>query len=227
MIISHAWRFIFIKTTKTAGTSIEMALRPYLGRDDIASFLEGRPGQHHLAPISAYRPRDFFKMLRGRRKVRYRQHTAAADIRRWIPSSIWDGYYKWAVVRNPWDRAISSYHWRVKGKKHPDLGIDATITQPEHLDYLQRTSWGLYTIGGEVVVDELIRYENLESDLEGVRRHLGLPEPLSLPRAKGSFRTDHRTYREVLSNETCNRIAEVCGPEIELMGYSLDLSSPP
>ena len=35
MIVSHKNRFIFLKTRKTAGTSIEISLRPYCGPDDI------------------------------------------------------------------------------------------------------------------------------------------------------------------------------------------------
>lgn len=40
MIISHAHRFIFIKTEKTAGTSLEIALSRYCGSDDITPFWE-------------------------------------------------------------------------------------------------------------------------------------------------------------------------------------------
>src|SRR5690554_5738319 len=37
MIVSHRHKFIFIKTKKTAGTSIELALRQICGPEDIIS----------------------------------------------------------------------------------------------------------------------------------------------------------------------------------------------
>ena len=35
MIISHKYKFIFLKTKKTAGTSIEISLSRYCGNNDI------------------------------------------------------------------------------------------------------------------------------------------------------------------------------------------------
>jgi hypothetical protein len=37
MILSHRYRFIFLKTGKTAGTSVEIALSEYCGAEDIRS----------------------------------------------------------------------------------------------------------------------------------------------------------------------------------------------
>lgn len=37
MIISHKYKFIFLKTKKTAGTSFEIALSRYLGEDDVVT----------------------------------------------------------------------------------------------------------------------------------------------------------------------------------------------
>jgi hypothetical protein len=48
MIISHDHKFIFIKSKKTAGTSIELALRPLCGREDIIA-----PVREEDEPMSA------------------------------------------------------------------------------------------------------------------------------------------------------------------------------
>ena len=42
MIISHKYKFIFVKTGKVAGTSVEMALRPYLGKNDVVTPVDSR-----------------------------------------------------------------------------------------------------------------------------------------------------------------------------------------
>jgi len=59
----------------------------------------------------------------------------------------------------------------------------------------------------------------LEEELEEVRQHLGLPEPLELPKAKSGIRKDKRHYSDVLSEAEKDRIAELFKDEIELMGY--------
>jgi hypothetical protein len=81
LIISHEYRYIFIKTAKTAGTSIEMALSRYCGPDDIITPLwkkdeekrqamGGRGPQHHMAPLHAYGPKALYKLLLRARRNR-------------------------------------------------------------------------------------------------------------------------------------------------------------
>ena len=76
MIVSHRHRFIFIKTRKTAGTSIEIALSPHCGPEDIISPIAkddeqfrhelGYPGpQHYLKDKSEYGLGDWWQRLRG------------------------------------------------------------------------------------------------------------------------------------------------------------------
>lgn len=76
-----------------------------------------------------------------------------------------------------------------------------------------------YSIDGKVVVDRVCRYENIAAELEEVRNLLKLPEPLSLPFAKSTTRSDKRSYQDILSMSDRDRIAEIFADEIELMGY--------
>jgi len=84
---------------------------------------------------------------------------------------------------------------------------------------LKRKGFQIYTLKGKVAVDNICRYECLEEELEEVRQHLGLPEPLELPKAKSGIRKDKRHYSDVLSEAEKDRIAELFKDEIELMGY--------
>ena len=84
---------------------------------------------------------------------------------------------------------------------------------------LKRKSEGVYTINGKVVVDKICKFENIAEEMEDVRKQLGLPEPLDLPRAKSGTRKDKRSYREVLSEEEKEKIAEFFADEIKLIGY--------
>lgn len=228
MIISHRHRFIFIKTNKTAGTSVEIALSRFCGEDDVITQLPpkdeatraslgGRGAQHHYAPLSTYGLRDFKnRLLHRHRKIRYYNHISGQEIREFIGADVWDGYFKFCIERNPWDRVISLYYW--VNKSEPRMPISDFVAS-DAIRILKERGRGLYTLNGEVAADRICLFESLADDLEEVRQQIGLPDRLELPRAKASHRKDRRSYRELLSDEDRDRIAELFSEEIELFGY--------
>ena len=88
-----------------------------------------------------------------------------------------------------------------------------------HVRSLHRKGYQVYTIRGKPAVDKICRYEDLSEELEFVRRTVGLPAILELPRAKGGHKTDERHYREVLTKEQGDQIAKLFYREIRIMGY--------
>ncbi|MFZ2630047.1 MAG: sulfotransferase family 2 domain-containing protein [Desulfosalsimonadaceae bacterium] len=228
MILSHNYRFIFIKTNKTAGTSIEIALSKFCGQADIISPNEpedeilrrdmgGRAPQHYLAPLKDYRLIDVYRYIaRRRKKHRFYHHMPASEIKALVGDDIWNSYYKFCVERNPWDRVISFYYWRLK--KNPDQTITEFIDSgmPQ---VLHNNGYGLYTIDGAISVNRVCLYENLEQELEAVRNRLNLPEKLALPKAKASRRQDKRNYRDIFNPEDRDKIEKMFSREIALFGY--------
>jgi len=76
---------------------------------------------------------------------------------------------------------------------------------------------------GQVLVDRIIRYENLNTELAEVFQELGVEFSGAINhRAKGSFRASRAPYQELLNPEQKKRIARLFSWEIELMGYSMD-----
>lgn len=226
MIVSHKHKFIFIKTRKTAGTSIEIALSQYCGPDDIItpmsevdeakrSELGFRGAQNYLADKSEYGFMDWLRLLRGKKKRRFFNHVPASIVREQVGSDVWDSYYKFTFERNPYDKAVSKYFWSTKKKQQP----------PNINDYLQNcqaykiSNWDLYSLGENLAVDFVGKFENLAEDLEKVRLKLSLPGELVLPHTKGKTRKDKRPYSELLNEKTHQRIATVCQREIELLQY--------
>ena len=225
MIVNHEHRFIFLKTRKTAGTSVEIALSKYCGPDDVITPIAAedeekrralgfRGPQNYELPKSAYGAWDWIRFLaRGRRKGFY-NHAPAAFVRRFVGEEIWNGYYKFSFERDPYDKAVSRYFWSTRKKKR----------RPEVADYLERaplkllSNWDVYAIDDEIVVDFLGRFENLRDDLAQVTTKLGLPE-LDMPRSKGGYRKDKRHYSHVLDGRARKRIERVCARELETFGY--------
>ena len=228
MIISHKYKFIFLKTNKTAGTSIEIALSGVCGDDDIISPISPedektrselgfRGPQHNVASAQEYGIVDAAKLLvKGRKKNRFYNHMPASEVKALIADDAWNNYYKFCFERNPWDRVISLYYWRCKTEPRPSIEqfIDSGA-----LKRLKRKGLELYSIDGQVVVDKVCRFENIAAELETIRTQLGITEKLELPHAKSRFRKDKRSYRDILDEAQKTRIADMFSDEIELMGY--------
>jgi len=228
MIISNDYKFIFVKTMKTAGTSIEIALSRFCGPSDIItpisredekirSSLSYRGPQNYLTPFSDSTFREWIKfLLKGERKKRFYNHISAKKINQYIGQTVWDSYYKFCFVRNPWDRLISQYYWRYKSEPRPTITEFLASNKPLQL---KRLGYDLYMINDQVAVDKICRFENLSEELVTIRTRLGIPEKLELPRAKSRFRKDKRNYREILNEAEQVKIAELFSDEINLLGY--------
>ena len=227
MIINHTYKFIFIKTLKTAGTSLEIALSGFCGPDDVITPIGeadeilrqalGFRGPQNYQFRGIYQPnqtpRSFF--LQQERKEFY-NHATAQFIRAHTSEHIWSSYFKFCFERNPFDKAISLYYFLVA--KNPKLPSNITdclqATSVEHL-----SNWYRYTINEQIAVDFVGRYECLHEDLEKIRQKLKIDQKISLPWAKGNFRQDRRHYSEVLSPENRVLISTICAKEIRHFNY--------
>ena len=228
MIISHKHKFIFLKTVKTAGTSIEIALSKYCGPDDIITPASpedeitrselGYPGpQNCFSPIRKYDLQDIFKWIReGKKKLRFYNNMPAEKIKARIENDVWDSYYKFCFERNPWDRTISLYYWLNQSESRPTI---SKFINSEDILFLKKRGYNTYTIDRKIVVDKICKFENIIEELETIRIQLGIPEKLDLPRAKSRFRKDKRSYRDILNEDDRDRIAELFRDEINLFGY--------
>lgn len=230
MILSHKHRFIFIKTVKTAGTSIEVFLSKRCGPQDIVTPIvppiEGHQPRNYegfINPIPEIvdRPGKLFSALRHTITscTKFYNHMPAREVKNRVPIHIWNGYFKFCVERNPWDKVLSHYHMHV-AREGGSLSFD---------DYLARRRFPInyfrYTdrSGRNVVVDRIVRYENLLAQLGEVFSQLNIPFDGTLGvAAKSEYRADRRPYQEVF-NEAQRRIVEnAFAKEIQLYGYRFE-----
>ena len=232
-IVSHTHRYIFLKSRKTAGTSVEKWLSGALKKGDwIATAPENLPlpvGFWDSSNTLAYGRLE--KTLK--RVCRYglgfpkgtlfREHMVAAEVRAAVSETIWQSYTKIVIERDPWDRFISLWRWRAS-EAGPRVDFDTFLDMVE----LESTSDAvrgysnlpIYTIDGAVVVDRVLRYHVLRSELDHLRSALSLPLSLdALPNRKSGYRKQEDDLR-TLSNGQVARIARVCAEEISLLGWS-------
>lgn len=224
MIINHEYKFIFLKTRKTAGTSIEIALSKFCGTNDVITPITkedeltrqemGFPGpRNYGVPLKYFRKFDWIRGIQKGERHKFYNHANAKFVRDRIPAKIWDNYFKFTFERNPFDKAISRYYWSTV-EPRPKISEYLNSTRIELL-----SNWNIYTINDQIAVDFVGRYEYLNDDLETIKEKLRLGLDLNLPKAKGKYRKSREHYSNVLNSEARTRIEIVCAKEIAALGY--------
>lgn len=202
MIISHKYKFIFIKTVKTAGSSIIVDLNKFLAEDDICSDIfpneTGHEPKNNLYPWGILFPRlknepnfknkklvfIFYKFFHFFKKVtvKYKQHLKATEIRSKIGEKKFNSYFKFCVERNPIDVCISDFNMR------KSRGL--VSNWKEYIDNKKFPyNYKFYTDQDDrVLVDRIIKYENLENELLKISKELGIPFKNLKSRVKSTYK---------------------------------------
>mgnify|MGYP003123864328 CR=1 FL=1 len=228
MIVSHRHRFIFVKTHKTAGSSLEVALARECGDGDIVSHMEdniasGLP--RNYGPTSAlgpiYNRHKLLRKLLSRHSpllgAFYYEHMAASRIRELVGEDVWNSYFTFCFERNPWDKVVSYYLWKKHGQHKPMLPFDEYIARKPHR--LPRDS-DLYWDDSGIMVDRVFEFRDLSAGLAELRERLGLELPEPLPREKTGVAMERRPYTEYYSDGSREAVARLFAREIETMGYT-------
>lgn len=221
MLVSHAHRFIFLRTEKTASTSLTSALHPLMEPGDETTAM-ARPPWAKWSPIhhGALKRRlpDMFGL---------HTHATAAQARRVLGAKVFDSYFKFAVERNPWDRQLSLYDHRCwKTDRTPNFDQDMKSAVYRNTEYCRLNNWSIYAIGDEIVADRVLRYETLADDIAALWADLGLDAPTELPR-KRAYRSDRPHYSTFYSPETRDLVGRWYRNEIEALGYEFEPAPQP
>lgn len=232
MIISHKHRFIFIKTRKTAGTSIDIALSKVCGDEDIITDC-GLPEDRELREVCGGKPtqniyydgkytfRHWLEYIRKRKKIHFKEHLPAEKAKKMLGHDTWNRYFKFCVERNPWDKALSLYYWRTRDMDSPPSFINFLRScKHKHL-----SNWYFYTINDELAVDYVVQYAELTKELENIAQKLRFTKPVELPRAKGGYRSIKNKQQKLIGKNETNIIEKICHKEIKCFGYRLEDSS--
>ena len=215
MLLSLSHRFLFVHVPKTGGFSIREALQPYASRPDryLVNRMLDRVGIHvnHWGPPAMRR---------------FRRHASARQAQHHLPRAAFDELYKFAFVRNPWDRMVSFYHYVLSRPDHHRHEQVKSLPDFEHyLRYEARRGKEsqkdlLVDRHGNVLVDFVGRYESLQEDFAYLRAKL-----LVVCKLEHHNRSKHRDYRQYYNSRTVNLVAELFQEDIELFGYTFDATS--
>lgn len=228
MIISHSHKFIFVKTQKTASTSMEIALSALCDKNDIVTpitladekirqKLGYSSPQNYRISFSKYTLQDLYKLFtKGTFKTFY-NHISCEEIQAILGKKTYNDYYKFCFERNPYDKAISLFFH--EGGYNKWQSIEQFIRQG---GLKKIKGYDQYTIGKTLAVDAIFKFEDMETALQTISEKLNLKDPLKLPdvKLKSGFRKDTRSYTEVLTETEKQLIDTIWARERVLMGYT-------
>jgi hypothetical protein len=210
VLISNSHRFIFVHIPKTAGMSLRHVLTPFTNgseRKGFRRFLSNLP-----VPESP-------------EKVAFPLHVTARWARTKLPPQVFDGYLKFAVSRNPYDRAVSYVEFlkQTPHLKRYEQYRDASFTEAlEMMGQRRRSETQLDMVAdaeGRMLIDRVLRMETLDEDFEALCKDLGLP-PLQLPKHNTTQRghyTDH-----FATPQAREQVEALFGADFDAFGYSRD-----
>jgi hypothetical protein len=212
MLISFEYKFIFLKTFKTASTTTDVYFEQYCA-DNLT---EQRERLETISEKGIIGARKFKKLFREE-DLKYINHQPAKKLKRNIGDDIFNSYYKFCNVRNPFDLVVSNYFYYRKNK---DLTFDEFILDSSNLEKIKKRDSKIYKINNSIIIDDFIRYENLQEDIDRISSHLKLPVS---NRTLGHYVASKRRYTDdymSLYNETTESIVRESFKEyIEYFGY--------
>ncbi len=188
VLVSHAHAFVFLKTRKTAGTSIEMALEAlcappgHVVREKTPARLSRR-GIIGARRVPQRRPMWLFRHTNF-----WRNHMGAEKLRTAMGPEIFDRYAKITAVRDPFTRCISQYRWRLAETGTDPQSLPFAEMRDGFRDFVTSGNWQddreIVHVGGRYVIDHAVRFESMEADLKAVAEKCGLPLSVALPHTK-------------------------------------------
>lgn len=218
MLISYSHQFIFFHITKTAGSSIKESLKSYA--QELQKFKINRPP----------------KMLGEKINPLYEMwessiwHAKARDAQKELPAEVYNNFYKFAFVRNPWDWQVSYYHFILKEETHIKHQLVKSMDGFEqYLEWVINTK-NPFPKGstklqkdiitdstGKLIVDFVGRYETLDADFSTICQVLNLQA--TLPYLNQS---KHQDYKSYYNEKTRKLVEEHFQEDIALFGYTFD-----
>jgi len=212
VLISHEYKFIFIKNIKVAGTSVEAFFEKYCVDPDVKYAVESNTDEK----ISKY------GIIGSREQGKFSiwfNHINAASIKKNIGDKIFNSYFKFCVVRNPYDKMVSYFHWR--GHKYNENLEEMKKEFKEFCKIHNCNNMYLFSINGKPICDYYIKYENLFEDIEEVCKKLKIKNylPIVLNNYKSETRSVKIDYRKYYDNETREIVYRNHMNEINFFGY--------
>jgi len=207
-MIENKYKCIHIHIPKCAGTSIDYAL-------------------HGTVPERWNKDKQLWK-----------QHCTASDVKKYFASEEqWDNYFKFSIVRNPFDRIVSSYNFLCREKMRPYefrdrllfkdfifrkgiferlLNPSLIVEESNRYHQIKPSFEYLFDKNDNLMIDHIGRFENLKNEWDFICKQLGVKIEL---KHRNKHSRDNKHYRDYYDNETKAYVSETYKKDLEIFGY--------
>lgn len=209
MLYSPQKNFLFVHIPKTAGNSLHRVLLPY---------------SNGLNRTLYRRAMSWLPVRENPDKAYFRGHSTSENIRRKMPAELFRKLHKFAVVRNPYDHAVSSYVFTQNNPQSRNNEVSKTWDFSQFLDYFERknkimpryqSAW-ITDPAGIIQLDRIMFLENLKQDFDDLSEFLGLTGEIELLHVNKSPRKDYRDYYDDALKQ---RVEKLYAPDFDNFGY--------
>jgi len=209
-IISFSKKFVFIHVQKTGGKSMSELLSSYLDEGDIVI-------NKKLKKMGFYKKEFIFEKHIGIGNP----HAGIKNIEKHLINL--NEYFKFAFIRNPWDR-IFSYFNMIYSKKPINFNINNDRLKFE--DYIKSYGYGpqidfLFSLSGKMSVNFIGRFEFINEDFKFIKKKLKLPNNIKLPHIN---KTDHISYKEYYTDKLKDMVYHKFRKDIDY--FKFEFNSP-
>jgi len=213
-MISYECRSIFVHIPKTGGTSIEKIIWPNNEDRSVTNLCMGLVSE-----------------FRNKYQTGGLQHLLARQILQEVGREVFHDFFKFTIVRNPWDRAVSQYLYMQERKDlRRFLGLSETdcfkkylalIQKKEHVQWESQHKF-ILDENEEVMVDYIGRFERFDDDVTCILNEIGAKNAVDfkanvIPHLKKSTRSHYRDYYD---SEASEMVAHIYSKDIERFGYA-------
>ncbi len=205
MIISHKLKCIFIAIPKTATHAIRFALREHLDESD-----EEQVG---LFVNKSYSDPEIARLKHG--------HVTCEQLKKSVGEEIWNEYFKFAVIRNPYDRFVSycafMYRDREDFHENPQSFMYNSLLSrktKKHILFKPQSEF-VCDSHGELMIDYAGKYENLQESYDHICGQLGIKSQ-ELQKVNTS---KHLRYTDYYNDELKQMVAEMYDSDFINLGY--------
>jgi hypothetical protein len=222
MLVSHRYKFIYLKAVKVAGTSTEVFFQRYcLSPEEELTYKHEHGTDETVSEHGIIGYRLFRKNPKHMKGGKWYNHKPAAEIKKDLGANIFDSYEKICNIRNPYDIAVSYYHFNGS-----QIGEDRPVSKALFEKWLNKqnirnvldSNKRIWAINGSYNFN-YIKQENLKEDIIRVCKKLNIStDNIEIPEYKISEGRTH--YREYYTENTKKIIESIYSKELKLFDYS-------
>jgi hypothetical protein len=218
VLISHRYKFIYIKNFKVASTSVEAFFEKFCTE----------PNKDYKASIESDERITEYGIIGHRcdgKHTVFWNHIPLLELKNHVSEEVFKTYFKFCVVRNPYEKMVSLFHF-FRGP------IDINHYKSEFEKFVKdKYNYNTNDLGKTMknkedppIFDFFIRYENLVQDIESVCKKLGIEDYdlKKLPTFRSECREKRMPYQYYYTEETKRIVYERHKIEFDYFGYRFD-----